>query len=89
MYEGSWTSRHVPDPYVERVVALGFGEPVGGEEVLARRRHAEIDEDVLERRPARATAKRNPAPCGRRRDVAHGTIGVGQLMVPPGSGAWT
>ena len=52
------------DPYVEGVEALGFGEPVGGQEVLARRRHAEIDEDVLERRPARATAKRTRPPAG-------------------------
>ena len=54
------------NPGVERVIALGRVELVLGEEALTERRHAEIDEGVLERRAAMTASHRLS---GRRRRI--------------------
>ena len=46
------------NPGVQRVIGLGLVELLLGEEALAERRHAEIDEGVLQRRAAMAASHR-------------------------------
>ena len=46
------------NPGVQRIIGLGLIELLLGEEALAERRHAEIDEGVLQRRAAMAASHR-------------------------------